>query len=167
MQIGKGNFCLDAWLFCRLTLLSAIFLLSACGDDKKDEKTSTDASASFDSLWSVVFENRCGTCHGVQTNSDTLGGPDMASKDAMHTNLVSKSGADYPDWDTFQINRADCQGYSFIKPGNASESLIVAIFDSSVTPCTVKSHTQAPQNIAISATSLESLKSWINGGAVR
>jgi mono/diheme cytochrome c family protein len=119
-------------LITLMRLLAAVYLvtLTACGKD--DEKTEPETNAQFNSLWSDVFATRCGSCHGV-SNTDTLNGPDMRTQDAFHSGLVNKKGTDYPDWDTFQTNRVDCLNIPFISPGNPSQSLIVAIFDDSVT----------------------------------
>lgn len=142
-------------------------LLSGCGN--KDDKTgaSGDAEANYTSLWTNVFADRCGTCHGVDTNSNTLKGPDMRTKEVFYSQLVGKKGSDYNGWDTFQTNRVDCLGSYFIESGAASKSLVVAVLDSSVAPCTVKSHLEPPQSISISATSLANLKTWIDKGAVQ
>jgi hypothetical protein len=152
----------------RVNILCCCLLMGVLSCGKKDATTDyNDADANFESLWTNVFSDRCGTCHGVTSNSNTLGGPDMRSKESFYTNLVNKTGADYPNWDALQINRADCLSYAFIKPGQAQQSLVVAVFDSSVAPCIVKSHLTPPQSLGISAGSLTSLKSWISNGAGR
>jgi len=143
--------------------LASFVLVSACSHE--DEKTKTTTEATYDSLWNNVFADRCGTCHGVTTKSETLGGPDMRTKDAFYANLVNKKGNDYPDWYTFQSIRSDCLSYSFIAPGLPAKSLIVAVFDPASAPCTVKSHTESPQSIPLSSEDLASLKTWITNGA--
>jgi len=151
-------------MLCRVLILASIITFNACGNDDST-KTST-ADADYTMLWNDVFATRCGSCHGAG-NTDTLGGPDMRTQDSFHSGMVSKKGGDYPDWDTFQTNRADCLNVPFISPGNPSQSLVVAIFDSTVTPCTVKSHTEPPQSIALAGTQLTTLKNWITNGANR
>jgi hypothetical protein len=153
-----------------LRILTCIVLVmttvTSCGkEDEKKKEPETDAA--FAGLWNDVFANRCGTCHGVTSNTDTLGGPDMRTQDAFHAGMVNKKGSDYPNWDTFQTNRVDCLAIPFITPGNPNQSLLVAIFDSTVKPCTIKSHTEPPQSISMSAAQLASLKSWITSGAPR
>lgn len=146
------------FLFCCLTW--------SCGKDEEKKKTpATDAV--FAGLWNDVFANRCGSCHGVSNNDLTAGGPDMRTQDAFYAGMVNKKGSDYPNWETLQGNREDCLPVAFIAPGNPSQSMLVAIFDSSVTPCTVKNHTTPDQSINISAAQIESLKSWITNGAPR
>jgi hypothetical protein len=148
----------------RLLALFAVLALNACGNDDSS-KTST-GDANYNQLWTDVFSTRCGSCHGA-SNTDTLGGPDMRTQDAFHSGMVGKKGSDYPDWDTFQTNRADCLDVPFISAGNPSQSLLVAIFDNSVAPCNVKSHTEPPQSIALTSTQLATLKNWITNGAAR
>ncbi len=151
-------------MLCRVLILASIITFNACGND--DSTKNSTADADYTMLWTDVFATRCGSCHGAG-NTDTLGGPDMKTQDSFHSGMVSKKGSDYPDWDTFQTNRADCLNVPFISPGNPSQSLVVAIFDSTVTPCTVKSHTEPPQSIAITSTQLTTLKNWITNGANR
>ena len=151
-------------LLYRVLALVAIIALNACGNDDSS-KTST-GDADYATLWTDVFSTRCGSCHGA-SNTDTLGGPDMRTQDAFHSGMVGKKGSDYPDWDTFQNNRADCMNVPFISAGNPSQSLLVAIFDNSVAPCTVKNHTEPPQSIALTSAQLTTLKTWITNGASR
>ena len=151
-------------MLCRVLSLASIITLNACGND--DSSTTSAGDADYTLLWTDVFATRCGSCHGAG-NTDTLSGPDMRTQDSFHSGMVSKKGTDYPDWDTFQTNRADCLNVPFISPANPSQSLVVAIFDSTVTPCTVKSHTEPPQSIAITSTQLTTLKNWITNGANR
>lgn len=151
-------------VFYRLLILASIFTFNACGND--DSANTSTGDADFNLLWSDVFATRCGSCHGAG-NTDTMGGPDMRTQDSFHSGMVSKKGTDYPDWDTFQTNRADCLNVPFISPGSPSQSLVVAIFDSTVTPCNVKSHTEPPQSIDLTSTQLTTLKNWITNGANR
>jgi hypothetical protein len=142
--------------------LASVVLLSACS---QEDKAKTTTEATYDSLWTNVFADHCGSCHGVMTNSNTLGGPDMRTKDAFYANMINKKGTDYPEWDTFQTNRSDCMSFPFISAGLPERSLIVAIFDPSSAPCTVKSHRESPQSISLSSDDLASLKTWITNGA--
>jgi hypothetical protein len=151
-------------MLCRVLILASIITFTACGNDDST-KTST-ADADYKMLWTDVFATRCGSCHGAD-NTDTLGGPDMRTQDSFHSGMVRKKGSDYPDWRTFQTNRVDCLNVPFISPGNPTQSLVVAIFDSTVTPCTVTSHTEPPQSINITSTQLTTLKNWITNGANR
>jgi hypothetical protein len=147
--------------------LASFVLVSACSkeDEKTTTTTTTTTEATYDSLWNNVFADRCGTCHGVTTKSETFGGPDMRTKDSFYANMINKKGTDYPEWDTFQNNRADCLSFSFIAPGLPGKSLLVAVFDPASAPCTVKSHTESPQSIPLSSEDLASLKTWITNGA--
>ena len=159
----------------RLALLStSMLLLLSCGQEEKTAATSPCASAdpivadaSFSSLWTNVFSGRCGTCHGVTTNTGTLGGPDMRTKAAFYAQLVGKTINDYKDWDQAQSARVGCLDTPMIKGTDAANSLVVAVLDPSVTidGCTIKPHKEPPQSICISNGSLENLKKWINSGA--
>jgi len=163
MQNVTNNYALRLKLLCFAISISANLI--SCGSSNDSKGTSSDAN--FQSLWTNTFEPRCGTCHGVSSNIDTVGGPDMRTQDAFHSGLVSKKGSDYPNWETFQNLRADCLNYAFVSPGNPSQSLLVAIFDSSVTPCTVKNHGEPPQSTSITSDQLTLLKTWITNGAAR
>ncbi|RZA17641.1 MAG: hypothetical protein EOP10_22360 [Proteobacteria bacterium] len=157
-----------------------LFVLVSCGGSSSEDDApvagtcassqATVASATFNELWTNVFSNQCGSCHGVATDSTTLGGPDMRSANAFYSGLVGKKGSDYPNWDTYQDNRPGCLNSQFIQSGNANQSLITAILDTSVsiTGCTVKFHrNEAPQNVCITDANLVKLKEWINAGAAR
>jgi hypothetical protein len=158
----------------RLALLaSSMLLLLSCG---KEEKTADSpcasadaivADASFSSLWTNVFSGRCGSCHGVTSNTGTLGGPDMRTKEAFYAQVVGKTINDYKAWDQAQNIRAGCLDTPLVKDSDAANSLVVAVLDPSVTiaGCTIKSHKEAPQSICISNGSLVNLKKWINNGA--
>lgn len=162
----KSSFLSAYMRFSFYAVLSLFWLTLSCGKEE-EKKKEPETDATFAGLWNDVFANRCGTCHGVTSNTDTLGGPDMRTQDAFHAGMVNKKGADYPNWDTFQTNRVDCLAIPFINPGNPNQSLLVAIFDSTVKPCTIKSHTEPPQSISMSAAQLASLKSWITSSAPR
>lgn len=153
--------------------------LAGCGSSSDDATSpvggSCDSSqkavttASFDELYTKVFEPQCGACHGPGTDSGTTGGPDMRTASSFYDGLVDKKGSDSEEWDTLQKNRADCLGYDFINKGSASQSLVIAVLDSSVTlaGCTVKYHREAPQSVCITAGNLSKLKEWIDAGASR
>jgi|GEM_PF-2523872 hypothetical protein len=146
-------------------------LLTACGDDKKDEPKIVTASPNFDSLWTTVFENRCSTCHSPAAgNEQTRGGPDLSTKETFYAALVGKVGRDYPDWTTFTKNRGTCASVSFIKAGDAANSMVVAILDSSVAPCRVYDHVdtgQVPKETVATPGNIAALKQWINTGAAQ
>lgn len=164
----KSSFLSAYMRFSFYAVLSLFWLTLSCGkEDEKKKEPETDAT--FAGLWNDVFANRCGTCHGVSSNIDTAGGPDMRTQDALHAGMLNKKGTDYPNWDTFQTNRGACVDVPFINPGNPNQSLLVAIFDSSVKPCSTNLliHTEPPQSIPMSAAQLASLKSWITSGAPR
>ena len=153
-----------------------VCLLSSCGSSADpvagatcDTSQATVATASFDALWTTVFAPQCGACHGAGTNSGTLGGPDLRTADAFFSGIVGKKGTDYADWDTLQKNREGCLDYELIKAGSASQSVVVAVLDSSVSlaGCTIKSHRDAPQSVCITASNLTKLKEWIDAGATR
>lgn len=151
-------------LYLGLILLSMTILQSCGGSSTKSASTETN----FDKLHANVFKH-CKGCHGTGA-SDTAGGPDLRTQDKVHSNLVGKTvEGDYPDWETFAVNRADCMSIPLIDPKNSANSLVVAIFDDKVaadlSPCTVKSHVDDPQGIKISAANLSLLKTWIDDGA--
>jgi hypothetical protein len=150
----RARFVISALMF------SFTFCLAGC-----DATDSTGGDSAFDALHSKLF-NRCGSCHG-SGSSDTAGGFDLTSQSKIRPQLVGKTGSDYPDWQTFQVNREACLSYKFINAGNADESLVVAIFDTAVaaTLCEIKAHDEEPQSIDIADTTLADLKSWINDGA--
>lgn len=140
--------------------------ISACGPK---EETAAVGNAAFDALWTNVFADSCGTCHGVSSNTGTLGGPDLRTKATFHSNFVSKKPSDYPDWTTFKSTKVACAEISFVSPSNSAKSLLVAVFDSTVgdtlSPCQVKSHLTPDQSITISDAEVTNLKSWIDSGA--
>lgn len=152
--------------------------VTGCGgsdDDDAPEEGScessqaTVATASFNELWTNVFSKQCTGCHGIATDSTTVGGPNMQTADAFYNGMVGKRGTDYPQWRTFQDNRPGCVNTQFIQSGNANQSMITAILDSSVSisGCTVKYHGDAPQNVCITAGNLAKMKEWITAGAAR
>jgi hypothetical protein len=156
-----------------------LFILASCGGSNSsdapvagtcDSSQATVASATFDELWTKVFSNQCGSCHGVTTDSSTRGGPNLKTADAFYTALVGKKASDYLEWDTYQDNRQGCHNYQFIRPESANQSVITAILDSSVSlpGCTVKYHrNESPQNVCITDANLVKLAEWINAGAAR
>lgn len=143
--------------------VGAALALTRCGELPDLEQSR------YDRLWNDVL-NRCGACHGAGT-SGTDGGPDMTTQDLFHSESVGKTGNDYPDWRTFHTNRPECADIPFIDPGNAANSLVVAVLDDSVAagldPCVVKDHTEPPENIAVTAGTLSELEAWIDDGAPR
>ncbi len=147
--------------------ISIVIQFSACG--AKDAEKTASSNGAFDLLWTNVFADSCGTCHGVESNSNTAGGPDLRTKATFHSNLVNKKPSDYADWTIFKSTKVACAAISFVNPAASTQSLLVAIFDSTVSedlaPCQVKSHLTPDQNITISADNLTSLKSWIDAGA--
>jgi cytochrome c553 len=149
------------------TSLSVVVQFSGCGS--KDAEKNAASNAEFDALWTNVFADSCGTCHGVATNSNTAGGPDLRTKATFHSNLVSKKPSDYAEWAIFKSTKVACASTSFVAPAASAKSLLVAIFDATVSaalsPCQVKSHLTPDQNITISDANLTSLKSWIDAGA--
>lgn len=144
--------------------LACLLTFVACGND--DSEKSSGGTSEYTALWNDVFSVRCGSCHGVAAIG-TQGGPDMRTKDAFYDGMFNKKGSDYPNWDTFQNNRENCNPVAFISPGKPSESMLVAIFDSSVTPCTVINHKEPDQSIPLTSAQLTSLKTWITNGATR
>lgn len=146
-----------------LCALMALVLVVGCGTDTKEDATTS--ASTYDKLWDSTF-SRCGSCHGAGS-SDTLGGPDLGSKSTFRDALVGKKGSDYPDWQTFQVNRESCLAISFIAASDSARSLVVAIFDSAVASalCEVKAHDQAPQSVTMSDSTLATLKQWIDEGA--
>jgi hypothetical protein len=140
-------------------------VLISCSSEDKSETAAT--LAPYDDLWTNVFSKQCGTCHGPGTDSKTAGGPDLRTSEKFYEQLVGKTGDDYPDWDTYQKNRADCLSFNFIKASSAAESVVMAILDTSVSldGCTIKSHLDAPQSVSISDAYKTKLKTWINDGA--
>jgi hypothetical protein len=157
--------------FLRLACASASLLgmLMACGEDKKEAEVVV-ASPDFNSLWTTMFENRCSSCHAPAAgNLQTKGGPDLSTQDKFYAALVDKKGSDYDTWETFQRNRADCASVSFISSGDASNSMVVAVLDSSVSPCRVLNHISAGHitKTVASDANLAALKEWINAGAKR
>lgn len=146
-----------------LSSLLAFTCMNSCGTD--EEITESANGAAFNQLWSGVF-SRCGSCHG-RDMSGTEGGPDLTDRSTFTEMLLGKTGADYPDWTTFAVNREDCMDISFIKSGASTQSLLVAILDSSVAEnigCDVKDHTEIPQSISISTSLLDTLKDWVDEG---
>ena len=156
-----------------LFLIPALWSCGGSSDKKTDDSTpcasanAVTAEATFDSLWTNVFSSRCGSCHGVSTNSDTLGGPDLRTKDAFHASLVGLTLANYDNWETAQQTLGGTCTAKFIAAGSAKDSLVVAILDESVSisGCKVKNHLIDPQSICISSGSLANLKKWIDNGA--
>ncbi len=161
-------------------ILPALFLglVLSCGSDtKKTEEAAPCASAdsivaeaTFASLWTNVFDARCGSCHGASALG-TEGGPDLRTRETFLSQLKGKTvAADYKDWFTARSNLDDeCQTTPIIKAEAASASLLVAIFDATAVSlkCKVKAHKLAPQNICISNGSLANLKKWIDNGAAQ
>ncbi len=149
----------------RLSVISISFLfLIGCGDEKKTAEVTT-ATADYASLWTNVFAT-CGGCHGVTSNSETLGGPDLRTKDGAYQALVGVKGSTYSAWDTFVKNRKACSAESFIAAGSAATSLVVAVLDSSLDlgDCVVVNHVDT-RKVNVSAANLAVLKQWINAGA--
>lgn len=156
-----------------------LLVLTSCGgssDDDAPTAGSCDTSqaavstATFDELWTKVFSPQCTACHGLTSDPDTIGGPNLQTADAFYASMVGKKGSDYDDWRTFQDNRAGCVDKYFIQSGNANQSMVAAVLDSSVSVsgCTVKFHrNEAPQNVCITDGNLAKLKEWINAGAAR
>ena len=93
----------------------------------------------------------------------------MQSADAFYNGLVGKKGTDYPTWRTFQVNRPNCVNYQFIQSGNANQSMLTAILDTSISlaGCTIKYHVEGPQNVCITSGNLAKMKEWIDSGAAR
>lgn len=154
------------------TLFTMALGLLSCGTKKDADSlpcASADAvvaEANFDSQWTQVFQNRCGTCHGSGTDTNTLEGPDLRDKNSFYNKLVNIKPSAYPNWDVLALN-SSCQPYDFISKNNANESLVLAVLDPNLSLCRTKDHRQAPQNICISEGSLANLKTWIDQGALR
>jgi hypothetical protein len=154
--------------------LALVLALVSCGGDATKTADSAPcasadaitAAATYDSLWTNVFENRCGTCHG-SASTGTEDGPDLRTKAGFLSNLVSKTAANYGTW-TELASKSKCLALSLIDPNNSKKSLVVGVLDPSTTlpsECVVSNHKIAPQNICISSGSLTNLKAWIDGGA--
>lgn len=159
MQGLKSSW-ITSWKFL-LCSLSTAWFLQACGSDEDSV-----ANSDYDKLWSGLFEG-CGSCHGA-ANADTDGGPDLSVKANFIAALSGKKGSDFPSWDTFNANREDCLNESFLTPGDASSSMIVAVLSSakaSGVKCSVKDHTTTPQLINVSSDVLDDLVKWIDAGA--
>lgn len=162
--------------YLTLVVLGLSFLLTHCGGDSKDSAATSNscdtsqasvAAATYSELWDNVFKSQCGSCHGPGTDTKTVGGPDMRTKDKFHSELVEKTGNDYPEWDTYQKNRADCLDFNFIKSGSSKDSVVTAVLDDSIklSGCTIKSHIDAPQSVCLTASNKSKLKEWIDDGA--
>lgn len=163
------------------SLFSGIIFLALAGCGGSSEVATTPgagscessqkavATASFTELYTNVFGPQCGACHGVATNSETIGGPDMRTAETFYAGVVGKKGSDYTDWDTYQKNREGCLAYDLINKGSAGQSVVTAVLDSSVslTGCTVKYHRDSPQSSCITAGNLAKMKEWMNAGAPR
>ena len=155
--------------------LCLMFLVFACGTEEKkvadtDPCSSANgivADASFNSLWTNVFQNRCGSCHGTG-GSGTKDGPDMRTQDSFYNNLLSKNASNFQSWTELLI-KDECAAYGFIDPNHANKSLIVAVLDPALSlgACKVKPHKEAPQKICLSDGSLANLKKWIDNGAAK
>ncbi|MES2746126.1 MAG: hypothetical protein V4655_11905 [Bdellovibrionota bacterium] len=155
-----------------------LFVLVSCGGSSEDDapvagtcdsSQATVTSATFDQLWTNVFSNQCGSCHGVGATG-TAGGPDMRTPDAFYSGLVGKDGSSTPEWETYESIRGACLSYQFIQSRNANQSVVMAVLDSSVSlsGCTIKFHRNAdPQNVCITDANLVKLREWINAGANR
>lgn len=156
-QISMGYF-----LKLAFTIAVSLSIFQACGSD---DITETGGSA-YDQLWTSLFEN-CGTCHGAGF-AGTVGGPDLSDKSSFISALSGKKGSDFPSWDTFNANRQACLDQQFLVPGDASSSMLLAIFSPSAASsvnCSVDDHTSIPQNLSVSSSVLEDLTDWINAGA--
>lgn len=158
-----------------LSLLALVSCGGSSSDDEAPEAGTCESSqtavttASFDQLWTHVFSKQCTGCHGVASDSSTENGPNMQTADAFYDGLVGRQGSYYDNWRTFQDTRARCTSTYFIQSGNANQSMVTAVLDSSVTlgECRIKPHTESPQNVCITAGNLAKLKEWINAGAAR
>ncbi len=148
-----------------LGVLLSVVWLNACGTETKETAANGTATADYASLWTQVF-SRCGGCHGVSSNTETEGGPDLRTQAGAYSALVGVKGSAYSSWTTFQRLRSECAGKAFIQAGSAKDSMVVAVLDSSVSlgSCAVVNH-QATGKVNVSAANLAVLKQWIDAGA--
>jgi hypothetical protein len=147
-----------------VALLGSLFW-SACGDEKAELKETPVATPDYASLWTNVL-SRCGSCHGVSSNAQTLGGPDLRTQAGAYTALVGVKGSGYPNWGTFQKLREKCLSKSFIEAGSANSSMVIAVLDTTVSlgDCAVVDH-QNTGKVSVSAANVKVLKEWIDAGA--
>lgn len=142
-----------------VTCISAV-LVSYCGT--KEEKK---VEAKFSSIYANALTG-CATCHkpGTEVYTNKVKNLDMSSQAAAYTSLMLTMEA--------PTQKPLCSDNKFVKAGDASNSILVAVFDESVrTAFPANNSGCAPIAAsemgagAVSAETLAAVKQWINEGA--
>jgi hypothetical protein len=140
-----------------LTLFSATCACGSSGSTPTNTNASTD-TVTFTMVYTDVLSASCTPCHAPGGGTgDTLGGLDLSTQALAYTNLQKSPVG------------AGCKGMGFtlVVPGDAATSLLVEKVQSAAPPC----GSQMPFGCGagalacLSATQVQEIADWINGGA--
>jgi hypothetical protein len=155
--------------------IAAVFALSShlagCSAAEEAVGAATGGGGSFDTVYSTVLSKNCKGCHGPNAPGynpgDTESTLDFTTADTAYTTLLGKAAG-------LSGNSAACNGVSFVVPGNAAGSLLMASIDATTRRAFVsggcnKDTVAAMEGRggALSAAQVEAVRSWISGGAKR
>jgi hypothetical protein len=155
-----------------LVAVSALsFQLAGCSAAEEAVGAASGGGGSFDTVYSTLLSKNCKGCHGPNAPGynpgDTESSLDFTTADTAYTTLMGKAAG-------LSGNSAACNGVSFVVPGNAGASLLMASIDSTTrrafssggcTKDTVAA--METRGGALTAAQVEAVRAWINGGATR
>lgn len=155
-----------------LALVSAFSLqLAGCSAAEEAVSNVTGGGSSFDAVYTATLSKNCNGCHGPSapgySPGETEATLDFSSADKAFNSLLGKATG-------LSGNSASCNGVSFVVPGDASKSLLMASIDRATRTAFVsggcnKDSVAAMESRggALSVAQVEGVRAWIAGGAKR
>lgn len=154
-----------------LTFVAAAAQVVGCSAADEAISNVTGGSGSFDTVYTTVLSKNCNGCHGASAPGynpgETEATLDFSSADKAYSSLLGKASG-------LTGNTAACNGVSFVAPGNAAQSLLMASVDRAVRTAFAsggcnKDSVSAMESRGgtLTAAQVETVRAWIAGGAKR
>ena len=154
-----------------IALVAASMHLVGCSAAEDAVSNVTGGGSSFDNVYATVFSKNCNGCHGASAPGynpgETEATLDFSSADKAYNSLLGKASG-------LTGNNAACNGVSFVTPGDASKSLLMASIDRTTRTAFTsggcnKDTVSAMESRGgtLTAVQVEAVRAWINGGAKR